>query len=271
MYLMQCCVTCLIEKPVDDFFRSNVGNPKYECKECSRKKSAARRAAALPKESECLGCGQTKLMEHMVSLTRCKDCRNSTLRKARTANKEPSLDEPTRICSKCNQEKPESRMLKGKSSCKDCKNEDARRKIEALTEEERRAVREKERQRGVARYAKNRERHGEVCKGIYERNKEHRKNRRLQQTYGITPERHAAMLEQQCGECAICKRKFDGAYPPFVDHNHSTGKVRELLCRSCNSAIGYANEDTQVLQRMIEYITKHNVHVSEVTIPVIPN
>ena len=77
------------------------------------------------------------------------------------------------------------------------------------------------------------------------------------------------MMVRQNSQCAICLRDFDDVYPPFVDHNHMSGKVRKLLCRSCNSAIGYANENTQILQKMIAYIIEHNSDTAEVTVPTI--
>lgn len=40
-----------------------------------------------------------------------------------------------------------------------------------------------------------------------------------------------------------------------VDHDHETGLVRGLLCRRCNQAIGLLNEDRNLLQRMIGYIS----------------
>ena len=42
----------------------------------------------------------------------------------------------------------------------------------------------------------------------------------------------------------------------FVDHCHTTGKVRGLLCNSCNSALGYAKDNITVLANMIKYLER---------------
>ena len=266
---MPMCLSCKTDKPVSDFSLSNVGNPKYDCKECTRKKAKAERLLKLPTESKCITCGQTKLMEHMTSLTKCKDCRNEALRKARSNNTltQSVENEPTKTCISCNLEKPQSDMLQNKNTCKACRNTKERAKIELLTEEEKRIRQEKERLRGKARYAANREKHAEVCKEIYQRNKEIRKQQHRKNTYGLSNDQYEKMITDQSNACGICNRVFDDTFPPFIDHNHSTGKVRELLCRSCNSAIGYANEDTNILRRMIEYLNRHSI--TEVTVPTV--
>ena len=62
-------------------------------------------------------------------------------------------------------------------------------------------------------------------------------------TYGITVEIYNLMWLTQRGLCAIClmPERAHNQYGPLrlaVDHDHETGKVRGLLCRSCNGALG---------------------------------
>lgn len=61
---------------------------------------------------------------------------------------------------------------------------------------------------------------------------------------------------KQEGRCGCCKKKlpFDKEY---IDHCHSTGKVRGILCRNCNTAIGFAKEDIKSLENMILYLIEH--------------
>jgi hypothetical protein len=71
--------------------------------------------------------------------------------------------------------------------------------------------------------------------------------------YGITPEDFDEMLHEQNGVCAICKtntsdRRLD------VDHCHATGRVRGLLCRPCNHAVGFLKDDPLRFYSAIEYL-----------------
>lgn len=63
---------------------------------------------------------------------------------------------------------------------------------------------------------------------------------RLRSRYGITRDEYNAMLEVQDGRCAICGKEGGGSRGNMldVDHDHETGKVRGLLCRACNTALG---------------------------------
>jgi hypothetical protein len=73
------------------------------------------------------------------------------------------------------------------------------------------------------------------------------------------PAEWEAMLDNQEGKCAICRHGFDGTVPArnaMVDHDHTTGKVRSLLCRRCNSMIGMAREQVEVLRAAIEYLER---------------
>lgn len=80
----------------------------------------------------------------------------------------------------------------------------------------------------------------------------HQKNR-LKYLYGLTVNEYQLLLDTQNGKCKICKvvpKKL------FVDHDHSTGKVRGLLCNNCNLALGLLKEDSEVLANMIKYIAE---------------
>lgn len=55
----------------------------------------------------------------------------------------------------------------------------------------------------------------------------------VQKTYGLAPGEYAQLLESQDGRCAICTRRPRNRRLA-VDHDHNTGKVRALLCYTCN-------------------------------------
>ena len=85
-----------------------------------------------------------------------------------------------------------------------------------------------------------------------------RRNNHLQCRYGITLEDYDQMLEVQQGRCAVCSSK-----PQMkrlaVDHNHSTGKVRGLLCDRCNRALGLLNDDYQIAKSMESYLRENTL------------
>lgn len=84
--------------------------------------------------------------------------------------------------------------------------------------------------------------------------KAHSYRHALNRKYGLTPEQHAAMFEAQDHKCAICGKR---AKRLMIDHCHDTGLVRELLCQSCNVAVGLMGDSVQRLRLAIAYIEKH--------------
>lgn len=79
---------------------------------------------------------------------------------------------------------------------------------------------------------------------------------RLKYRHGITIEQYEQMLEAQDHKCAICLRypKNNLKNPWHVDHDHATGKVRGILCHSCNTALGNFNDDPEILEKALEYL-----------------
>lgn len=80
--------------------------------------------------------------------------------------------------------------------------------------------------------------------------------------YGLSPEKYQEMLESQHGVCALCGKPETVIHnvtpkPLSVDHDHETGKVRELLCHHCNTGLGYFKDDVELMQRAIEYLKRH--------------
>lgn len=84
------------------------------------------------------------------------------------------------------------------------------------------------------------------------------KNDRLQKKFGISMEEYKAMWIEQKGCCAICGRyQFEFKIGLAVDHNHITGKIRGLLCGSCNSAIGKLQDSPLLCLKAKEYLEKY--------------
>lgn len=72
--------------------------------------------------------------------------------------------------------------------------------------------------------------------------------------YGLTVEQYDQMVHSQQGKCKVCGGTEETNLA--VDHCHKTGKVRGLLCRSCNLALGNLKEDVNIMRNLIVYIEK---------------
>ena len=100
------------------------------------------------------------------------------------------------------------------------------------------------------------------CKSEYDRlrnlkNPKDKKNKNLQNRYGITLEEKEHMIASQNDKCAICETELDKGKHTCVDHCHATGKVRKILCKSCNIMIGHAQDNTETLKKAIQYLLTH--------------
>lgn len=86
-------------------------------------------------------------------------------------------------------------------------------------------------------------------------NPDKRKAQRIKK-YNLTFDDFNALLESQNGGCAIC-RYSDRSEPkffPVVDHCHTTGAVRGLLCANCNHAIGKFKDNPALLRDAAQYL-----------------
>lgn len=72
--------------------------------------------------------------------------------------------------------------------------------------------------------------------------------------YGLSQAEYEELLHAQDFKCASCKKELQ---EKFVDHDHITGEVRGILCRRCNTIIGFADDDIQVLQDNINYLRRY--------------
>lgn len=81
--------------------------------------------------------------------------------------------------------------------------------------------------------------------------------------YGISYKDYKKMEKKQNHRCGICGMKLEQTNPNnqynnnkhfSVDHNHKTGKIRGLLCRNCNSGIGWMRENPYILIKTIKYL-----------------
>lgn len=81
----------------------------------------------------------------------------------------------------------------------------------------------------------------------------------LRRKYNISLEEYQSKLKEQQYCCALCgKTQEEEKAALCVDHNHETGKVRNLLCRVCNRALGLFKDSPQLLRKAAEYLERHN-------------
>jgi len=146
-------------------------------------------------------------------------------------------------CSKCGENKSLDSFYKNRtkkygvcSECKECSNKANRSYVK-----------------------RNKQKYLNYQKKYHQEHRLEHRSQNLKQNYGISLKEWEVLFKKQQGRCAICKthqaelkRRLD------VDHNHLTGKVRNLLCSRCNRVIGGANEDIGLLKNIIKYLEKHN-------------
>lgn len=78
----------------------------------------------------------------------------------------------------------------------------------------------------------------------------------LRNSHGITREQRDAMVEEQGGLCAICRKPPSGPGNTgvlHVDHDHVTGRIRGMLCNKCNVGLGMFLDDPEVLANASQY------------------
>lgn len=98
--------------------------------------------------------------------------------------------------------------------------------------------------------------------GTYARSKEARAAYYMKWKYGITTEQYQEKLKEQEGVCAICKKECEKNDRLSIDHDHETGKNRDLLCSHCNLLVGLVEENRDLWEKIIEYVERHMVSKS---------
>ncbi len=95
-----------------------------------------------------------------------------------------------------------------------------------------------------------------------DRNKRQKRGASLRRYYGMTHDEYDRMVADQAGVCAIC------GHPPIkgdlnVDHDHVTGRIRQLLCGPCNRGLGQFFENPEVLAAAAAYLRRHKEDVED--------
>lgn len=137
-----------------------------------------------------------------------------------------------------------------RSECKEC------------TREIRRRYYANHRDESIARVERWRRENPKKFEAWKKRNREENRDRirvsnrrgHLRRKYGISLEDFDFLVVAQAGRCALCDR-HDG-HGLHVDHDHTSGRVRGLLCGKCNKAIGLLDEDPRLFAAAVGYLTE---------------
>ena len=84
----------------------------------------------------------------------------------------------------------------------------------------------------------------------------------IKRLYGLTKTQYYSLLDSQNNSCAICKVSFDESSKkkrPHIDHSHTTGKVRGILCGPCNMGIGQLKDSADLLESALNYLKNNQV------------
>lgn len=109
-------------------------------------------------------------------------------------------------------------------------------------------------------YSAHKDRENAKARVYRKANPERFKAYEREQHYGLRDAEFKRLLEAQSNSCAVCEFVFttEGSKEEAanVDHCHTTGEVRGLLCAKCNKAIGLFKDSPVLLERAAEYLQK---------------
>ena len=158
-----------------------------------------------------------------------------------------------KVCSRCERSKPDylGNFCKDDDVCKVCRGELGNKRCTLC-----RLVQPKAEfyRKGPTWYSR--------CKTCSdEQHKVSNRRNRLRREFGLSLEDHEAMLWHQDNVCAICKqpetkRQLGKLMSLHVDHSHSTGRVRGLLCADCNLGIGRFKDEPHLLREAAVYLER---------------
>jgi len=180
----------------------------------------------------------------------------------------------TQICRKCQEEKPfdcfsrDSEYKSGfEKACKTCRRRDQKiARIKRWQHYQNYHREYRKRSKSIAYEESRREQVSKYLKDRYSKNPQQAREYQLKKTYGISLSDYNSRLNAQGAVCAICHEKEPTGRALAVDHQHSTGHVRGLLCSRCNNGLGCFRENATLFGRAVMYLAINNP-MPEVQLP----
>ncbi len=72
--------------------------------------------------------------------------------------------------------------------------------------------------------------------------------------WNLTEEEYTTLINRSQGLCEVCNTPMGDKR--CIDHNHSTGEIRGVLCNKCNTALGLVGDNTTTLTKLIQYLER---------------
>ncbi len=143
-----------------------------------------------------------------------------------------------KVCRSCAEIKDSSEFSYGRRTCKPCRSKEEIQKYWSSPEEYRKKKRGKSKTPARTSWE--------------QRNKEYGYSWHLKKTYNLSRDDYNNLLVAQENKCAICGAEEQERM--VVDHCHTTGSVRGLLCNSCNCGLGFFQDNIEFMKKAIAYI-----------------
>ena len=78
------------------------------------------------------------------------------------------------------------------------------------------------------------------------------------QRLGISPDEAQELIDSSGNSCPVCLKDYANLRDKCIDHCHTTGKVRSVICRKCNTGIGQLGDDLETILRAAAYLRTHS-------------
>lgn len=141
--------------------------------------------------------------------------------------------------------------------------EEHREEVSARKKAYHKANRETIRARQRAHYWTHREELKAKARAYRTANKEKILSLRKFREHGLSATELDALFNGQNKKCAICGTTQFNGWGPTIDHDHTTGRIRGILCSTCNTMLGHAKDSIFILKSAIQYLRRANTWPEE--------